>query len=221
MQRCPSCRVTVAGHKTCCPLCGGQLTGTPEPDTEAFPALEKPRFTTGFVLRLLALLAIAVSVICILINIATGFHVLWSLFVAAGAACVWIAAAVAVSYRRDMTQNLGWQVVLIPVLSVLWDWWTGWRGWSIDFVLPCVCFVGVLAMLLIAILCRLPLRAFAGPLISACVLGMVPLILIACGCIRVLLPSLFCAGLAILSLAALMLFQWQTIKAEFQRRFHL
>ena len=74
MQRCPSCRVTVAGHKTCCPLCGGQLSGTPEPDTEVFPALDKPRFTTGFVLRLLALIAIAVSVVCMLVNIATGWH---------------------------------------------------------------------------------------------------------------------------------------------------
>ena len=124
-------------------------------------------------------------------------------------------------YRRDMTQNLGWQVVLIPLLSILWDIWTGWRGWSIDFVLPCVCIVGVLAMLLIAVLCRLPLRAFAGPLISACVLGLVPLLLVARGRVHILLPSLLCAGLSILSLAALVLFQWQTIKAELSRRFHL
>ena len=111
-----------------------------------------------------------------------------------------------------MTQNIGWQVVLIPVLSFLWDWWTGWRGWSVDFVLPCVCIVGILAMLLIAVLCKTPLRLFAGPLIGACFFGLLPLILIACGRVRVLLPSLLCAGLAILSLAALVLFQWQTTR---------
>lgn len=221
MQRCPSCRVTIAGHKTCCPLCGGQLSGPPEPDTEVFPALEKPRFTTGFVLRLLALIAIAVSVICVLVNIATGWHALWSLFVVAGAVCVWVAAAIGVAYRRDIAQNIGWQVVLIPALSFLWDWWTGWRGWSVDFVLPCVCIVGILAMLLIAVLCKTPLRLFAGPFIGACFFGLLPFVLIARGRVRVLLPSLLCAGLAILSLAALILFQWQTIKAELQRRFHL
>ena len=137
MQRCPSCRVTVAGHKSCCPLCGGQLTGTPEPDTEVFPALEKPRFTGNFILRVLALIAVAVSAVCVLVNIALGMHVLWSLFVTVGAACVWAAAAVGIAYRRDIMQNLGWQAVLIPLLSVLWDVWTGWRGWSVDFVLPC------------------------------------------------------------------------------------
>ena len=45
--------------------------------------------------------------------------------------------------------------------------------------------------------------------------------LIACGLVDILLPSLLCAGMAIVSLAALLLFQWQTLKAELQRRFHL
>ena len=107
MQRCPSCRVTVAGHKTCCPLCGGQLSGTPESDTEVFPALDKPRFTTGFVLRLLALIAIAVSVICVLVNIAIGWHALWSLFVVAGAVCVWVAAAVGAVRRLGTAVTAG------------------------------------------------------------------------------------------------------------------
>ncbi len=221
MQRCPSCRVTVAGHKSCCPLCGGQLTGTPEPDTEVFPALEKPRFTGNFILRVLALIAVAVSAVCVLVNIALGMHVLWSLFVAVGAACVWAAAAVGIAYRRDIMQNLGWQAVLIPLLSVLWDVWTGWRGWSVDFVLPCVCMVAVAGMLLCAGLFKMPLHLFAGPFISTCVLGLVPLVLIACGLVDILLPSLLCAGMAIVSLAALLLFQWQTLKAELQRRFHL
>lgn len=221
MQRCVNCRVTIAGHKTCCPLCGGQLTGTPEPDTEVFPALEKPRFTTGFVLRLLALVAIAVSVVCVLVNIAMRTSSPWSLFVVAGAACVWIAAAVGVAYRRDVTQNIGWQVVLIPQLSILWDAWTGWRGWSLDYVLPCVCIVGIAGMLLIAVLCRLPLRRYAGPLIGVCALGLLPLVLVVLDRVQAFLPSLLCAGLSLLSLAALALFQWQTIKAEFLRRFHL
>ena len=110
---------------------------------------------------------------------------------------------------------------MIPALSVLWDIWTGWRGWSADFVLPCVCAVGLLAMLLFAVLFKMPVRAFAGPFIGACVLGIVPAVLVACGVAKVKLPSLVCTGLAVVLLAALLLFQWQTIKAELQRRFHL
>ena len=221
MQRCPNCKVTVAGHKACCPLCGGRLSGPPAPDTEVFPSLEKPRFTGSFALRLLGLLAIAVTVVCLLVNLALGMDDWWWIFVAVGAACVWSAAAVGIAYRRDIAQNIGWQVLLIPALSVLWDIWTGWRGWSADFVLPCVCAVGLLAMLLFAVLFKMPVRAFAGPFIGACVLGIVPAVLVACGVAKVKLPSLVCTGLAVVLLAALLLFQWQTIKAELQRRFHL
>ena len=85
MQRCPNCKVTVAGHKACCPLCGGRLSGTPEPDTEVFPSLEKPRFTGSFALRLLGLLAIAVTVVCLLVNLALGMDDWWWIFVAVGA----------------------------------------------------------------------------------------------------------------------------------------
>ena len=80
MQRCPHCKVTIAGHKTCCPLCGGTLIGTPEPDTEVFPVLEKPPVSGGFVLRILALLAIVVSATCLLINFELYPEVWWSFF---------------------------------------------------------------------------------------------------------------------------------------------
>ena len=220
MQQCPFCHVSVAGNKTCCPLCGGQLTGTPEEDTEVFPALEKPRFSGSFVLRLLALIAISVSAVCVLVNLATD-GAWWSLFVVVGAACVWVAAAVGIAYRRDIIQNIGWQVLLIPILSILWDLWTGWRGWSLDFVLPCVCVAALLTMLLLAVLLGLPVRSFAGPLAGTCALGILPGVLVACGLIGIVLPSLICAGLSVVLFAGFVIFHWQTFKNELQRRFHL
>ncbi|MDY3618236.1 DUF6320 domain-containing protein [Agathobaculum sp.] len=221
MQHCPYCHVTVAGHKRCCPLCGGELAGEPAPDTEVFPALQKTRLTSGLILRVLALIAILVSAVCVLVNLAVSTRVWWSLFVVVGAACVWVASAIGVAYRRDVMQNIAWQAFLIPALSVAWDWWTGWRGWSLDFVLPCVCVAALLTMLVLAPALKLPVRAFAGGFVAACVLGLVPAVLVACGKIGVVLPSLICSGLSVALLAVLLLFQWQTIKGEFQRRFHL
>lgn len=221
MQQCPYCNVTVAGKKQCCPLCGGKLEGTPAPETEVFPALRRATFSGGFVLRVLALIAIAVSAICVLVNMASSTHFWWSAFVVVGAVCVWLAAAVGVAYRRDIMQNIAWQVFLIPGLSILWDVWTGWRSWSIDFVLPCVCVAALLTMLVLGGALRMPVRAFAGGFIAVCVLGTVPAVLVGMGKVRIVLPSLICAGLSILLLAGLLLFQWPTFKAEFMRRFHL
>lgn len=221
MQHCPSCQVDIAGEKICCPLCGGTLTGTSAPESEVFPALSHPRFSGGFVLRVLALIAIVVSVVCVMVNVTLSTRVWWSLFVALGAACVWVAAAVGVANRRDIMQNIAWQVFLISGLSMLWDWYTGWRGWSLSFVLPCVCMVALLCMLVLSTALRLPVRAFAGQFVLLCALGLVPGALVMRGTVQTVLPSLLCACLSVALLATLLLFQWQTIKQELLRRFHL
>ena len=221
MQFCPLCKVTVAGVKRCCPLCGGQLTGKPQPETELFPCLPKPRLCARFVLCVLALSAITVSTVCVLVNVATGTQVWWSLLVAAGAGCAWTTAAVAIAHRRDMTQNIAWQVILLAALSFLWDRGTGWHGWSLDFVLPCGCAAGLVIILLLILLLRLPVRAFAGSLIFLVLLGLVPAVLVAWGRVQTALPSLICAGLSFVTLAALVLFSWSTVKSELHRRFHL
>ena len=111
MQRCPNCKVTVAGHKACCPLCGGRLSGTPEPDTEVFPSLEKPRFTGSFALRLLGLLAIAVTVVCLLVNLALGMDDWWWIFVAVGADGGGSSGAVGIAFGRDVAQTSGGPVL--------------------------------------------------------------------------------------------------------------
>lgn len=222
MQQCPYCHVTIAGHKTCCPLCQGPLIGSPEAETEVFPALVQPRFSRSFIVRLLAMIAISVSVICILINRAFPTRIWWSLFVTAGAGCIWLAAAVGLSNRRSALQGITWQVFLVPGLSVLWDWWTGWRGWSVDFVLPCVCTAALLTMLTLVLILHLSARSFAGYIALVCVLGtVVPGILLWLDIIRTILPSLICIGLSVLLLVGLLLFQGPVLHQEFVRRFHL
>ncbi|WP_295581745.1 DUF6320 domain-containing protein [uncultured Oscillibacter sp.] len=221
MQTCPYCRVRVAGVKRCCPLCGGVLEGTGDPESEVFPLLEQPRFAGKTVLRLLALLGVAATTVCVLVNIALGTRVWWSLFVAAGALCVFLAAAVGIAYRRDILQNIAWQTVLVPTLGVFLDLAAGWQGWSLDFVLPCVCATGLLMMLLLAVLLRLPVQSFAGAFSGVCSLGLLPGVLAALGRVRVMLPSLICTGLSVILLAAMVLLHWQTFRGEAARRFHL
>lgn len=221
MQHCPYCQVNIAGDKRQCPLCGGQLAGTPDPNSEVFPVALKPRFSTGFVLKLLSLIAIVVSAVSILINYGLKSDIWWSAFVVLGAASVWVAAAVGIAYRRDITQNIAWQVLLISGLSIFWDHWTGYRGWSVDFVFPSVCAVGLLSMLLLAVLLKLPIRAFASSFIFCAIAGIIPFVLVLFGKVQIILPSLICTGISVVLLAAFLIFRFQTIKNELQRRFHI
>ena len=53
MQSCKNCGVTVNGYKRCCPLCQGELTGTPEPLLEAFPQQPAPKYDRGLLKKIL------------------------------------------------------------------------------------------------------------------------------------------------------------------------
>ena len=89
------------------------------------PPAQAPRFTNATILRAMALFGITATIICILVNLAVGTQIWWSLFVAAGLLCIFLSAVVAIIYRRDIIQNIGWQVALVPILSILWDIGTG------------------------------------------------------------------------------------------------
>jgi len=221
MHYCPNCRVSVAGVKRCCPLCGGPLEGDGDASTEVFPLPDKPHFSGTVILRLLALVLISATAICILVNMAVTPHIWWSLFVAAGSFCAFVTTAVGFAYHKDIYQNIGWQTVLIPALGIVWDFAMGWQGWSLSFVLPCTCAAALLTILLLTILLRSQLSAFASPLLSSCVIGLIPGILAALNKIRVVLPSLICSGIAIILLCMMLIFHGRALREEIIRRFHM
>jgi hypothetical protein len=86
---------------------------------------------------------------------------LWSLFVLGGVACMWMTLGLALYKERNIPKTMVWEVFLIAVLCVLWDYFTGWRGWSINYVLPIVS-MGVMVVLVFT--CRL-FHVAAGSLI--------------------------------------------------------
>lgn len=221
MQHCNYCNVDVAGDKACCPLCGGALTGEREAESELFPVLHSRRQISTLILRILALLCITASVICVLINFTIMNRVYWSLFVIAGAASTWITVWIALRYRKDVVQNVTWQVFLLSFLSVAFDKWTGWYGWSLDFVMPSICLIGLLVQIVLCTALRLPVASIAGRLSMISLLGVATGVLAVLGKLGVALPSLICAGVSVGVLAFLVIFQWQAIKSELIKRFHL
>lgn len=38
--------------------------------------------------------------------------------------------------RYNLLKNAMWQLIIVTVGCIIWDWLTRWHGWSIDFVLP-------------------------------------------------------------------------------------
>lgn len=221
MQYCPSCQMHIAGNKCCCPLCGGALEGKGDPQSEIFPRLTPTRSMARRVLRILALTGAAATAVCVLINLAMGTAVWWSLFVAGGVACGILTVAIGIAYRRDIPQNIAWETALVILLAILWDAATGWLGWSLDFVFPCACATGLLMEIALWGILKTPVHVVAGPMGGLGLAALVPGVLVLVGLVNFALPSLLCTACSILFLAVLVLLRRRTAWGELRRRFHV
>ena len=193
MQQCRKCRVNVDGDKGRCPLCQGELTG--ERERDMFPRIAEPRFLSG---------RLSWSVICI-----------------AGVICAWLTTSVGIAYRKRILKNITWELFLITALSVLWDRFTGWRGWSLDFVLPCACVCATVSIFIIAKVLKMKSGEYILYLIIGGFYGLLPLICLFAGLVKINYPSVICAVISVIFMAALFLFRGRSTTAEIERRFHL
>ena len=173
------------------------------------------------IVQTFSFLCLAVAVICGMINIMTAGILNWSWFAGAGCACAWLVVMVAYSKRRNILKNEIWQLLLISVIAILWDRFTGWRGWSVDFILP----FGVLAVQfsvpVIARVNRLKREEYLFYLVQACIAGLIPMILAWTGVVKFVYPSVICAGISILTLAALFIFCKKDTLREFHKKLRM
>ena len=219
MYTCEKCGVQVVGAPPCCPLCQGPLTGEPEPDV--YPDIPLTKSPNQFLIRLFALATVIAVVVCIAVLLCFPTHRVAALSCMAGLGSGWLAVGIAVRKRGKPLKAVFWQVCVLSLLALAWDYGTGRRGWSLDFVLPILYTCTIIAMAVIARRLRLGASDYLLYLVLNILLGLVPLILLLCGVLGVAYPAVICAAVSVIFLAALILFEGPALKGELLRRLHL
>ena len=173
------------------------------------------------VVQTFSFLCLAIAVICGMINFMTAGSLDWFWFAGAGCACAWLVVMVAYFKRRNILKNEMWQLLLISVIAILWDRFTGWKGWSVDFVIP----FGILAVQfsvpVIAKINRLEREEYLFYLVQAGIAGLIPMILVWTGIVQFAVPSVICAGISFLTLAALFIFCKKDTMREFHKKLRM
>ena len=189
---------------------------------EGFPvSTEAEKLAGRKAYQVFTFLCIAAAVICGMIDYMMTGGLNWFWFAAAGCACAWTIVSVAYTKRRNILKNEMWQLLLVTVLSIIWDYLTGWRGWSLDFIFPFGALAVLSSMLVIAKVNRLEQEEYLFYLVQASVAGCIPALLVWLGLIHIVYPSVVCAGISILVLAALFIFQKKDTLAEFQKKLRM
>jgi len=221
MQYCDKCRVHLRGSQKFCPLCGGIVSEDEGVSEEVFPLIPTIYQEFNLFIRLMILISISIIVISFAVNFIFTRESRWSLLVAAAVACMWVSLFFIIRKRNNIPKTIVWQVVILSILSVLWDRSMGWIGWSLDYVIPAICVGAMIVMAVSAKLLKIGVQDLIIYMFVDGIFGFVPIIFILLGKLSVTFPSVICVAASAISLSALIIFQGDNIKAELKRRMHI
>lgn len=193
-----------------------------EVEKNDFPGYEQERGGLGKKLfQIFTFLCIAAAVLCGMINYMISENISWSGFVAGGCLCGWLMVTVAYKKRRNLLKNEMWQLLFLSVISILWDAFTGWRGWSVDYVMPVASLLVLSSMPVIAWVRHLEQEEYLFYIMQASAFGLIPLVLLLCGVVKVPYAPILCVGISFLCFAGLFIFQRKKVIQEIWKKFRM
>lgn len=221
MKHCEKCKVDIIGKRKNCPLCQGLLSGNDEEQEEEFPQIASIYKQYNMFFKIIMLISIITASISVAVNIMLPRSGAWSLFIIGGLISVWVSLVTAINKRNNIPKNIIYQVMIISIAVVSWDYMTHWRGWSIEYVVPLICVFAMISMSFISKVMKLHIEDYLLYLIIDGVFGIVPSIFIMLGFLKVLYPSLICVVTSIISLSTLLIFEGDSMREEINKRLHL
>jgi len=221
MRYCSYCKVHIHGRFDQCPLCQNLIPQSSEKNSPSkFPQIP-PTYARHLALRIMLFFSVTALVISFVVHYLFPSPFNWPLWILLGLASMWFSLIIVIKKRHHITKNIMWQVALVSVLALVWDWAVGWSGWSLDYVLPTVYVVAMLVMYVTARIMKLSVRDYITYLLLDGMFGIIPILFLVFDWVHVTYPSLVSAALSFIFLAAILIFQGDSIKAELDRRMHL
>lgn len=220
MLHCKSCGVEVSGvHKTC-PLCGGNLSGETT-DKRDYPVITEDHDRIKKLIQLISVGAVIAAIICVSINMLIPTETRWSLFVVFGLGCGWLWAIIGIIKKSIILNNIVWQLILISTVCFFWDRFTGKLGWSVDFVFPILCVCAMIAVIILSQVLHIKAGDYIINLILCSLTGVIPMILIFTGIVRIIIPSVICSAVALIIIFVQIIFNYKVMYSEICKKLHM
>ena len=222
MQYCSECRVRIRGREEKCVLCGNTLL-TPNSDfarEEIFPDIPRA-YESHLAIRILVFISFTAVVASVTIQKIFPAAGNWPIFVIFGLISMWIGLIVVVRKGHNIPKTIIWQVAVVSLLSVFWDWQTGWKGWSLDYLIPIVCVSAELVMYITAKIMKLSIREYITYAMLDCLFGIIPIISLLLDGVKTPYPSILCVAVSIIFLSAIFIFQGENMIKELNKKMHI
>lgn len=217
MRICKKCNLKIKTDSDVCPLCQNKLIGKKEGNVFPFiPNIYKKYFTF---FKILLFISFIISLICITIDlIINKYH--FSVFVVLGFICLFIILKTAFNNKESLSKSILIQLIILIILSIIWDYFTGFHYWSITYVIPILCIICSINFLILSMILKNYFEEEMFYFICIVLIGIIPLIFIIIG-IPNKIPSVISILLNLICFISLLIFRFKAVKEELKRRMHI
>jgi len=221
MKNCEKCNINIIGKRESCPLCQGLLTGKDNEQEEVFPHISTVYKQHNMFFKVFILISIIIATVTVSLNIIFPQKGAWSLFILGGLASVWISLITAINKRNNIPKNIVYQLMIITIALIVWDYMTHWKGWSIEYAIPLMYVFAMISMAVISKVMKLNIEDYILYMIIDGLFGIIPVIFLLIGILDVIYPSLICVTTSIISLSAILVFEGESMRSEMKKRLHM
>ena len=221
MKYCRHCSVHIREERDKCVLCENILEeGLKGKSEEVFPEIA-PFYKSHLAFKIMLFISIVALVVSFAINMIFPSSINWPILFMFAVISIWVGLIIIVQKRYHIPKKIVWQVIIISLLAVFWDYKTGWRGWSLDYVIPIACVSAMIIMYVTAKIMHLSTSDYITYILLDGFFGIIPVLFIFFDLVNVNYPSIISIGFSIISLSAIFIFQGREIKAEITKRMHI
>jgi NRPS condensation-like uncharacterized protein len=221
---CPNCGCAIRGYKARCPLDNEplQLAADARSDQarDVFPATEL-KTNTRLLTKLFAFISIAAMIISLMLYYALELPLNLPMMTLFGIISTWTSVGAVVLRRRHVSKIITWQVTILSLLMLAWDWMLGWQGWSLNYSIPIVLLAAQATLYILAEVLHMESGDYIVYLLLCGVLGLLPLLFLVFSWVTVRLPSVICVGVSFLMIVGTLIFQGGNIRHELAKRLHI
>lgn len=217
LKQCKKCHINVITNEKLCPLCQNKLVGNKDDNVFPYIPTNKKRYSLFF--KILLLVSVIVSLICIAIDLMLNkYH--FSILVVFSFVCLFVILKTTLTKRDSIYKTILWELIIFALIILGWDYFTGWNSWSITYAVPILCMVGSVSVAILSIILHNFLDEELFYFICIALLGIIPLFFVFTNIVTTKIPSLVCSFLNIICFFGLLIFKYKEVNEELRRRMH-
>ena len=220
LNRCNKCNVKIIGTPNYCPLCKNVLEIKTK--TEGiFPDVPTIYEKHRKLIRNMLFLSFLVALTTVFMNRYIHSEIMWSAFVVLGIISCWVTIISAIKTKKNKIRSIFAMTIVTSLLILIWDYATGWNKWSVEFVLPCLFSIDVVASIFLSVVIKIRPSDWLFYLFLETMLGFTSLIFINVVKVNFPIPSIICLLISIISLGGIIIFASRALLNELKKRLHV